>query len=598
MKRLLALAALLLSLCGLQAQQITVQAPRSVPAGQYFHVRFEVNGQASQFEPPTVTGAKIVSGPSYQMSSSTSYVNGRSTSSVSTTFDYAMRSDKEGTATIGAAYCTVGGQKAASQGFTIKITKPDPQQQQRQQAQSNPRQQASADQPVEIDAKSLFARASISKSNPYKGEQVIITYKIYTQVPLSQYQIDKLPGNKGFWSEDLSEGRKIKQYEETVDGRRYSVAEIRRGAMFAQESGNIRITPLDLDVLAMVQRRRTGTIWDLFDDPFFNSARAVEKHLRTNSLNVQVKPLPNEPEGFIGGVGSFEVKDQADLQEVRANEAVTYTVTISGSGNLMLINTPELNFAQNVEVYDPETKDKINRSDNGISGSRTFQWVLIPRSEGTLTIPETTIYTFDPKTGTYASHKIGGIDIKVTPGDPKAMQHVSNKSDVKKLNSDINFIKKGNPRLDQLGDSHHFLWFWIILASEIILACIAIAVGKRREAQAKDIAGTRLRRATKEARKRLRKAEAHIKSGNDNLFYEEVYKAIWGCLADKFNINLSQLSSDTVMECLKEKQVPEEQQQLIQTTLNDVDFARFAPGDKSQLKQEIYDKALRMIASL
>lgn len=603
MKRIISILTALLLLCELHAQQLTVRAPSSTPAGEYFHVKYEVNDRASNFEKPTVKGAQIVSGPSTSSSSSISIINGQRSSSFTTGFDLLLLAEKEGTVTIGPASCSVDGKKVSHNGLTITVTKADPnrrqQQQQRQQGSGYSRQQAYTDQPATIDSKSLFARASVSKSNPYKGEQVIITYKIYTQVPISQFQIDKLPGNKGFWSEDLSEGKQIRQYEENLDGRHYSVAEIRKGAMFAQEDGSIRIAPLDLDVLAMVQRqrKRTGTIWDLFDDPFFSSAQAVEKHLSTNALNINVKPLPPAPDGFIGAVGHFDISENVDLKEVRANEAVTYTVTISGSGNLMLINAPEIAFAQNVEAYDPETTDKINRTDGGISGSRKFQWILIPRSEGTLTIPETTICYFDPKTGSYVSKTIGGYDIQVNPGDPKSMQNVSSKSDVKRLNSDLNYIRQDSSDLRPAG-SDSMLWFWIVFLCEVATALIAVGIGKRREAQQQDIVGTRLRRATKEARKRLRKAYAHMQDANDEKFYEEVYKAIWGCLADKFNIELSRLSNDTVMEILQEKQVPESQQQLIRETLHDVDFARFAPGDKSARKQEIYDKALQMISSL
>lgn len=601
-KTLFLIAAIALAL-GVQAQQFTVHAPTTIAAGQRFQIQFEVNDKASKFEQPDFGGLKVLSGPSTSSSSSFSMINGQTSRSVSTGFNYLLVAEKEGTYHVGSASCVVDGKKISSQGFNIKVEKGNPQQQQQNQQQgySRQQQQYTDQQATTIDAKSLFARASISKNNPYQGEQVIITYKIYTQVPISQFQIDKLPGNKGFWSEDLSEGKEIKQYEETHDGRRYQVAEIRKGAMFAQESGSIRIAPLDLDVLAMVQRqrRKTGTIWDLFDDPFFNSAQAVEKHLSTNALTVNVKPLPSSPESFCGGVGHFDISDKLDLNEVRANEAITYSITFSGSGNLMLINAPEISFPQNVEVYDPETNDKISRTDGGVSGSRTFQWVLIPRSEGTLTIPEISISYFDPKTGNYVNKTVGGQTIKVNPGDPKAMQNVSSKSDVKKLNSDINYIKTSHTRLHKSDARELGLGAMLIaMLAELLIAAAAILIGQKRVAQQEDVAGTRLRRATKEARKRLKKAAAHLNDGNDELFYEEIYKAIWGCLADKFNIELSQLSSDTVAECLAEKGVADDTQQRILGALRDVDFARFAPGDKSARKQHIYDEALHMIASL
>ena len=604
-KRIVVLVLCLLYSFAIFAQEISVQAPSVVAVGQRFQVTFEVNGNAKDFHAPTFKGLSVLSGPNRSSSTSMSIINGNVSRSVSNGFSYVIGADMEGTFTIGPASCTVDGKKISSNSFTIKVEKGNPQQQQQAQQQRgwgapSHQQQPQQQQATEIDGKSLFARASINKSNPYQGEQIIITYKIYTRVPISQFQIDKLPGNKGFWAEDLSEGRKIKQYEETLNGMTYQVAEIRRGALFAQENGKLTISPLDLDVLAMVQRqrRRSNSIWDLFDDAFFNPTQAVEKHLRTNSLNVNVRPLPAAPDGYCGGVGNFDAKGDVDTRTVKANEAITYHVTISGSGNLMLINEPTPDFPSTFEVYDPQVNDKINRTDGGVSGSRTFEWIVIPRSQGDYEIPAFNFVYFDPQKGSYVTKQVPAIPLHVEKGDPNAMKNVSsNQSDVKLLNSDINYVKS-NTSLQRKDATSVPYWFWIALAAIILASIVAMVIGLKKQQAQQDIAGTRLRRATKEARRRLKNAEKHLRSGDDNKFYEEIYKAIWGCLSDKFNINLAQLSSDTVRQNLEEKQVAEEQKTQILQTLEDVDFARFAPGDSSQKKQGIYDKALNMIRNL
>ncbi|MBQ6069177.1 MAG: protein BatD [Bacteroidales bacterium] len=609
MKKLLVLSIYLLAVLALTAQEMTVRAPGRVDVGQRFEVRYEVNARASDFRGPNFKGFSVLSGPNASHMSSTQIINGQISSSITTGFTYIIQADIEGSYNVGSASCNVDGKRVTCQGFSIKVEKgnPNAQQQNARNAYGQPQRQQSqrATQPAQsdnIDSRSLFARASISKSNPYQGEQVILTYKIYTQVSLQQYQIDKLPGNKGFWSEDLTKDGSVKQYEETVDGRRYMVAEIRRGALFAQESGKLTIEPLDLDVLALVQRQRqrTGSIWDLFDDPFFNPTQAIQKHLRTNSINVNVKPLPNAPEGFNGAVGTFTVTRDVDTREVRANEAITYRLTISGNGNLMLIDAPQIDFPKVFEVYDPQIDDHITRSSSGVSGSRTFEWVLIPRKQGDYEIPAFNFVTFDPSAGRYVTKHVEAIPVHIKKGDPKSMKNVtSNKSDVKLLNSDINHIRTStggfSPRTETARPAW---WFWTLLIAIIAAGIGAILFFRHRLAQQQDIAGMRLRRATKEARKRLKKAASHLNDGNDNLFYEEIYKAIWGCLADKYNIELSRLSSDTVRECLTEKQVPEEQQKLIMSTLQEVDFARFAPGDATAKKQQIYDQALQMIVML
>ena len=593
MKRIYISLLFLALFLGASAQELTVRAPGRVEQGRRFEVRYEVNDRASDFRGPSFKGLSVLSGPNASTQRSVSIVNGQMSQSTTTGFTYILLADVEGTFNIGGASCSVDGKKITCPGFTITVEKSNPNNQQQNAYGGSRSNRQSAQQPAQssnIDSKSLFARASISKNNPYQGEQVIITYKIYTQISLSQYQIDKLPGNKGFWSEDLTKDGNIHQYEETVDGRRYMVAEIRRGALFAQESGKLTIEPLDLDVLALVQRQRqrTGSIWDLFDDPFFNPTQAVEKHLRTNSINVRVKPLPNAPEGFNGAVGNFSIKAETDTRQVRANEAITYRLTISGAGNLMLIDAPNINFPKVFEAYDPQINDHITRNNNGISGSRTFEWILIPRNHGDYEIPAATFVFFDPNTGRYVTKKLPAIPVHIDKGDPNSMKSVtSTKNEVKLLNSDINYIQDVFP-----------WWFWLTLLLIVAATAAAIIIGRRRQAQLQDIAGMRLRRATKMARKRLKTAAAYLYTGDDNRFYEEIYKAIWGCLADKYNIQLSRLSSDTVRDCLSEKQVPEEQQQRILQTLQKVDFARFAPGDAASRKQEIYNEALQMIVMI
>lgn len=605
MKRHLIILLFLTLTLSLSAQELTVRAPGRVDVGRRFEVRYEVNDQASDFRGPSFKGLSVLSGPNASRQQGMTIINGQVSHTSSTSFTYIIQADVEGSFNIGSASCTVNGKRITCQGFTIQVEKGSTQQQNAYNQGNGQSRRQSAQQPAQssnIDSKSLFARASISKNNPYQGEQVILTYKIYTQVSLSQYQIDKLPGNKGFWSEDLTRDGNVRQYEETVDGRRYMVAEIRRGALFAQESGKLTIEPLDLDVLALVQRQRqrTGSIWDLFDDPFFNPTQAVEKHLRTNSINLHVKPLPEAPKEFNGAVGTFTVKTETDTREVRANEAITYRLTVSGAGNLMLIDAPHIDFPQVFEVYDPQIKDNITRNSNGISGSRTFEWILIPRNHGDYQIPAFNFVFFDPSAGRYVTKHVEAIPVHINKGDPKSMKNVtSSKSDVKLLNSDINYIHTHPATLIPRDSKDRTpWWFWTILCLIIVSTCAAILYGRHRYAQQQDVAGMRLRRATKMARKRLKTAAAFLNSGDDNRFYEEIYKAIWGCLADKYNIQLSRLSRDTVRDCLTEKSVPEEQQTRILQTLEKVDFARFAPGDAASKKQEIFDEALQMIVMI
>lgn len=605
--RIILLLAATLAPLSLMAQEMTVNAPQVVYVGDNFTVRFVVNDKASDFKGPTFKGFSLRYGPSQSSSTRLSIANGHTTRSIETSYTYTLTADVEGTFTVGAATCKVGNNQLSTKPFTIKVQKLTQQQQQQRQQQQRQQQrydpwgqmQQQQPEPAKIDEKSLFARASVSKTNPYQGEQIIISYKIYTQVSISQFAIDKLPGNRGFWSEDLSVGTQVKQYDETIGERNYRVVEIRRGALFAQESGRLTIEPLNLNVLAMVQRqrRRTGSIWDLLDDPFFNPAQAVERALSTNSLTINARPLPQAPDGFSGAVGKFDVTGGLNLNQVKANEALNYRVTISGSGNLMLIQAPQHTFPASFEVYEPQVDDNIRKSDNGISGSRTFEWVIIPRSQGKYTIPELKFIYFDPATGQYRTHTIAAQEVEVLPGEGQSA--ASGKDDVRLLKKDINYLHPTPSHLRSLSGDDRAGWGFWLTAAMIVLGAVAtvVFVGRRRE-QMKDVAGMRMRRATRLATKRLRRAAAYLGTSETDRFYEEIYKAIWGCLSDKYSIPLSQLSRESVSQRLEEKHVSSEQQESIMQLLQDVDMARFAPGDASQHMQDIYDKALDMIGSL
>ena len=598
--------------CSMAVAQNAVMKVRTrtnVSAGQTFQITYEVNARAENFQMPSLKGLTHVGGPSTGFSSSTSIINGKVSRSESQTFTILVQADKEGTANVGVARCTVDGKSVSSEPFTVSVSKADPNRQQQQQNQSGwgwgqpsqPRQQQQQQPTKTIDNNTLFARASINKSNLYQGEEAIIVYKIYTQVPLTQFQIDKLPRNKGFWSEDLSENMtQVRQYSETYNGRQYQVAEIRRGALYPQETGKLEIAPLKTDVVAIIQtqmqRQRTGTILDFFiDDPFFapTQNQAVVKSLTSNSINVNVKPLPEAPEGFCGGVGNFSVSAKSDLSELHANDAFTYSVTISGRGNLSLIEAPKIVFPKGMEVYEPRVVDNISKSDNGLSGSRTFEWIITPQTQGEYDIADGELVFFDPVAGHYVTKSINAIHIKVD----KPLHGAGGKSDVKELNSDIHHIRTST-KLHNSDRTKPTWVFWMLIALSATAGAVVVALARRQQSIESDEASMRLQRATKLARKRLRNAEKHLGDNNDEAFYEEIYKALWGGISDKFNIPLAQLNADTVQMHLKEKEVDKELADSILQTLDEVSFARFAPGDSSQTKQTIYQKAMETITKI
>ena len=586
-----------------QEAKMTLRAPNEVSVGQQFAVTYEINARPTDFKTPTFNNFNFLGGPSQSSSSSTQYIHGKMTRTMSVSYTYYLSASAEGTFTIPKATCKVDGVVIESNTAQVKVVTGSGSQQNQTRVQNRYGQRSQQqDEPVQIDDNTLYVKISANKTNVYQGEEIIVTYRIYTQVNISQYQIDKLPITKGFWTEDLWDNNtQVQQYEETINGKRYLVGEIRRAALFPQESGLLTIEPLQLEVLAQLpsQRRRTGSIFDLFDDAFFNTHQSVKKTLVSNALKINVKPLPTPPDNFTGGVGNFSLSAKIDTDKIKANEALTYSLTVSGSGNLMLIDNVDVNFPEVFEVYDPKVIPNIKHSDGGVSGSKTFEWILIPRSQGNYKIPEATLVFFNPQTKSYETRTTQSFNIQVDKGDANAMTAYSSKSDVKLLNSDINYIKTGNPELVKAGDSFfNTLLFWILLVLPVLLAVVVVVYGRKVQESRKDIGSMKLRKATSLAKKRLRRAEAYLTQNDDEKFYIEIYQAIWGYISDKFTIPLSSLSTETVHECLEAKKVDASIVEKILKTLGDVNFARFAPGDSSAKKQGIYEQALQMILDI
>ncbi|HCT71711.1 MAG TPA: BatD protein, partial [Bacteroidales bacterium] len=344
-----------------------------VSVGDQFRLIYSINGQASGFRAPAIKDFSVLAGPSQSTSTSMQIINNQVSRSVEYSFTYVLQATSEGTFTIPPASVNVDGKSYQSNPVTIRVVKGSA------PAPAGTQQQAQP-QGGEITAKDLFVRASVNKSNPYQGEQVIITYKIYTRVPVAEYSITRVPSTAGFWSQDLiKDNTKLNQYRETVDGSEYVVAEIKKEALFAQKSGSLTIEPLEMDVVAQIQRKasRRG-----FNDPFFdsffndsflgNTYQNVKKTLRSNQLNINVKPLPStdRPSEFTGAVGNFSISSSIDREQLKTNEAMTLKFTITGKGNIKLVEKPNLVFPSDFEVYDPRITDNIAASQTGVSGSR------------------------------------------------------------------------------------------------------------------------------------------------------------------------------------------------------------------------------------
>mgnify|MGYP000907453764 CR=1 FL=1 len=573
-------------------------APNEVASGDQFRLVFSVNAQANGFKAPTIRDFSILSGPNQSSSSSMQIINNQVTRSVEYSYTFLLQAVKEGAFTIPSASVTVEGTVYHTKPIIIRVTKGSTQprsQQNRQQQQGSP----------DISSSNLFVKASVNKSNPYQGEQIILTYKIYTRVPVSEYSVSKTPSLIGFWTENLiKDNAPLNQYKEVINGSEYVVAEFKKDALFAQKAGKLTIEPLQLDVIAQVERQRRRTndpFEDFFNDSFFGgNYQNVRKTLSSNPLTINVKPLPSlsNEKDFGGAVGNFKIQTSIDKTELKANDALTLKFTVSGTGNIKLIDKPNFTFPSDFEVYDPRINDNIKVGSTGVSGTRTFEYLLVPRNHGSYTIKPSSFIYFDLSTGSFKTLNTPEFKIKVekgTGGD-SFISGDSNKENFKYIGTDIRFINTKITKLRPI-NSHLFgsILFWILLILPPVLFGTFLLVWQKELKKRGNIALMRNKRATKVARRRLKAAENHLKGGNQSSFCNEISSALWGYISDKFNIPRSLLSMESVTTALQEKKVKEELIQKFVDTLNNCEFARFAPGDKSQVMSNLYSEALEAI---
>jgi len=609
MKKIIVLIILLLTNISFTfADDIKFSASASsttVGTGQQFSVTFSINSSGgSNFKAPTFKGFSVLSGPNQSSSSSTQIINGVISQSVSFSYTYYLQAGNEGTYTIGPAYINISGKTYESNSITIKVIKDNSSTQNKTTPSNNQNQNQ---QQSTFSDKDIFIRASVSNTSPYIGEQIIVTYKLYTSVGISQYSINKTPSNKGLWSEDLTkENERPKQYKEYIDGKQYIVAEIKKVAMFPQESGTLTIEPLEVDVVAQIltQRKRTNTIFDFFDDPFGSSVQNVKKSVKSNSSTLKVKLLPtvDKPEEFSGAVGNFTFSSNLSKNEVKANEAINLKISVSGRGNIKLIDKFDITFPTDFETYDPKITDNINKSENGISGTKTFDYLIIPRNQGNFTLKPIKFSYFDLNKGKYVTLTTPEYNIKVDKGDGRASSTTLtsvNKEDIKYIGSDIEHIKTKPSNLKPKGQFFFLSNIYFILLGIPVLLFVAALIFRRKQLKLRgNLALLKNKKATKIARNRLKTAQKFLLNNDRNKFYNEISQAMWGYLSDKFNILLAELSIESVNQSLQNKSVNSEIIKQLIDNLNNCEFARFAPENESVNMKKIYNEAIDIIKKI
>ena len=569
-------------------------APEVVVSGDQFRLSFTISSKkVRDFRAPNIKDFEVLMGPSR----STQYqnINGVETNSI--TFTYILMAGKEGTYKIPGATIVADGNNYTSNSVEIKVLPPD----QSSGSASGSSSQSSRNQANsgKITDKELFMMATASKTKVYEQEAILLTYKVYTQVNLTELRGD-IPDLKGFHTQEVELPNQKTFTLEHYNGRNYNTTIWRQLVLFPQQTGKIEIPSVTFE--GTVSQRIASA--DPFD-AFFNGGNVIniQKNLVTPKLVIDVKELPaGKPSNFSGGVGEFTISSSINTQELKTNDAVTIKLVISGTGNMKLINTPEVAFPQDFEIYDPKVDNKFNLTRNGLSGNKVIEYLAIPRHAGTYTIPPIEFSYFDLKSQSYKTLKTDAYTLNVAKGEGNSEQVVANfisKEDLKVLGQDIRYIKTGDTNLTRK-DDYFFgsmsYWMWYIIPLALFIACMVIY--RKQALENANVAKVRTKKANKVATKRMKNAGKLLAEKKTEAFYDEVLKAMWGYISDKLSMPVSQLSKDNIEGKLQQHQVADELVKEFIDILNDCEFARYAPGSQDEKMDKIYSSAIEVISKM
>ena len=582
-------------------------APSVVEVGERFRIQYTVNNQnVTDFSYPDFNGFDVIYGPSTSSQSSFQFVNGQMTQNSSYTYTFTLMATRAGTFSIPAASVTVDGKTYKSQVLRIQVVASSSGSNRQSQSQygggqssRRQREEESRPQTNTISGSDLFMTATASRTNVYEQEAVLVTYKVYTLVNLTQLD-GKLPALDGFQIQEISLPRNKEFVTESYNGRIYHTVVWSQYVLFPQKSGELVIPSVTYEGVVVQQNRNIDPI-----EAFFNGTGGmteVKKRITTPKLTIHVTPLPNKPADFSGAVGKFSVSSSLAPKSVKTNDAVTLKLNVKGTGNMKLISAPEISFPKEFETYDPKVTDNFSLTNNGLSGSREFEYLVVPRHAGKYTIPATGFVFFDPATKSYqtVSTEPFTLDVeKGSGGSSSVANYTGNQRDVKELNQDIRYIKTGDVQLHRPGDNFFGSWrYWISYLIPLLIFFVILAVGHKRIKDNANIAKRRGRKANKIAKKRLKVAANLLANHNQNEFYDEVMRALWGYIADKLNMPQSNLNKDNISAALTRQQVDVALTDQFLKTLNECEFARYAPGNPNENMETVYNSAVNVISQM
>lgn len=592
MKRLIFFLFLLVSSYSFADEvKVVGEADSEVSAGARFKLRYTVNAAASDIILPDLKDFDILMGPSQSTSQGTTIVNGKVSTRYEVVFYYVLRAKAEGEYTIEPATVVSDGKRYKSNPVKVKVLRagvaPSGQPQNNNQAQ----------------AKDIFIRQSCSKSSPYVGEPITVTLKLYTRVHVERIANWQRPSFADFFSVN-DEQDNGKHTVEVVDGRQYNVVEIMASTVIPSKAGKLKVEASSLDV---VLRKRMASTGSIFDD-FFNDVQLVQQSLVSNDLTINAQALPtgNVPPSFNGAVGDFKFNMTVSPLEVDANNSVVVNLSVKGKGNMRFFDLPQWTVDKSFDRFDPTTKDNLTASSSGYSGTKSSEWLIIPRRSGEYEIPAVSFTYFDVSAKRYVTTTKGPFVIKVNksaegeapmPGNSVAFAPVG--ENVQYVGGDLRYLRTGRNDLEPR-DSF-FVWSGLFFALTLIPLVVFVAlfvVYRKKLADAANMSRVKMRKANKMATRRLKQAAKFIKMNKREAFFDEVMRALWGYLSDKLTLPLSVLTKDNAKEEMMRHNISSAVADEFMQLLDSCEFARYAPADISESMESVYSKAVDVIGKM
>lgn len=585
---------IILPLKNLKADDIefNVSAPTVVAVGEQFRLKFTLSAEGTDFKAPLLNNFSILAGPSVSSSSNIQIINGKVTSSYDYTYTYILVAKKEGRFIIPEARIKVENKVYKTKKTTIEVVKGElPQNNSRNNRKKNKVQS------LKVGDEDLFVKVNLNKTNVNRGEHIVAAIKVYTLKNLVGFEDIKYPSFSGFWTKDIPSSEQISLKRENINGKIYNVGTLKKIVLYPQSSGEITIEPFELECVIRVRTGKTS-----FWGPSF---KEIKKKVKSRSRVVKVKELPeNPPLSFNGAVGEFKMKGSLNKNKVKANDAINLKIKISGNGNLNLIDNLDVKFPSDFEVFDPKITNEQKARSNGVSGSKTFDYLIIPRYPGDFKIQSVKFSYFSTKEKKYKTLKTKDFEIKVEreDGDTTSIVYnptTSNQEEIKFIGEDIRFIKTGDFNMKKKGELFYgSLNFYLSYIIPFILFFIFFIIRRKQIKENSNILLVKYRKANKRFKKRIKKASTYMESKEENKFYDEISKAMWGYLGDKLSISVAELSRDNAIETLQKNKLDNKIIDEFIKTLDNCQKLIFSPSKDDSKMEKMYKDAIEIINKL